>query len=291
VAGRGKDGPTASYGGSLGGAGHHTGSKGVKGRAAAVWLTGGAGAGALGAAEGRCRGEAVQGRAARVRRCRRSGRRLGEDAPAVAAVSSSSGSPPAPSPLLRCGDGGLEKGHGWLEFKRAARVLMRGAGARVRSRPGLLGVRAGTRGGIAARLGLGFAAQAVGVREKGARGGCAVLSRSGDRRARLAGDARERGRGEGRKEEKGRRAVGGERAGERAGVAAVGRKGKADGWDLPVSCPGWKEGKRSRRFAMVGWAGSRRLARVRGRKGEKGKCSWAWVAWAGGWWPIRGVKG
>jgi hypothetical protein len=162
--------------------------------------------GVLGAAEGRSRGEAVQGRAARVRRCRRSGRRLGEDAPAVAAVSSSSGSPPAPSPLLRCGDGGLEKGHGWLEFKRAARVLMRGAGARVRSRPGLLGVRAGTRGGIAARLGLGFAVRVVGVREKGARSGCAALSRSGDRHARLAGHAREekRKKGGGRLEASGR---------------------------------------------------------------------------------------
>jgi hypothetical protein len=64
----------------------------------------------LGAAERRCRGEAVQGRAARVRRCRRSGRRLGEDAPATAAFSSSSsGSPPPPPPLsLGCGDGGRE---------------------------------------------------------------------------------------------------------------------------------------------------------------------------------------
>jgi hypothetical protein len=54
----------------------------------------------LGAAERRWRGEVVQGRAARVRRRRRSGRRLGENAPATAAFSSSSGSPPASPPLL-----------------------------------------------------------------------------------------------------------------------------------------------------------------------------------------------
>jgi hypothetical protein len=56
------------------------------------------------------------------------------------------------SPLfLSCGGGGMEKRHGWLGFRSTARVLIRGAGARVRLRPGLFGVRAGTRGGIAAR--------------------------------------------------------------------------------------------------------------------------------------------
>jgi hypothetical protein len=44
---------------------------------------------------------------------------------------------------LRCGSGGVEQGLGWLGFRSAAGVLMRGAG--------LLGVRAGTRGGIVAR--------------------------------------------------------------------------------------------------------------------------------------------
>jgi hypothetical protein len=75
----------------------------------------------------RCSREAVQGRAAWVRRCRRSGRRLGEDAP-TAAASSSSCSPPAPPPLLWCGGGGQEKGHGWLGFVAAAAGLGGGLG-------------------------------------------------------------------------------------------------------------------------------------------------------------------
>jgi hypothetical protein len=52
--------------------------------------------------------------------------------------------------FLSCGGGGMEKRHGWLGFRSAARVLIRGAGARVRLRPGLFGICAGTRGGIAA---------------------------------------------------------------------------------------------------------------------------------------------
>jgi hypothetical protein len=137
------------------------------------------------------------------------------------------------------------------------------------------------------------------VRGTGARSGCAALSRSGDRRARLAGDVRERGRGEGRKEEKGRRAVGGacreagrRSGGERAGDPGVAgeRKGKADGWVPPVSCPGWKGGEASRRVARLGWAGLRGLARVRGRKGKMERAVGLGLRGPVGLWPTRGVR-
>jgi hypothetical protein len=73
------------------------------------------------------------------------------------------------------------------------------------------------------------------------------------------------------------------RAGEREpGSRAVGRKGKADGWDPPVSCPGRKEGEASRQIAMVGWAGRAGWFVCGERKGRGEECSWAWVAWASG---------
>jgi hypothetical protein len=76
------------------------------------------------------------------------------------------------------------------------------------------------------------------------------------------------------------------------GVAAVGRKGKADGWDPPVSCPGWKGGGASRRVAAVGWAavlGRLAWAGVREEKKGKGQLGSGCVG-RGSWWPTRGVK-
>jgi hypothetical protein len=107
-------------------------------------------------------------------------------------------------------------------------------------------------GGCGAGLGFGDVG-GRGAGKRGRAGGCAALSRSGDRRERLADDARERGRGGGEKRKKGGAAVGGsvaERAmrrrragGREPGSRAIGRKGKADGWGPPVSCPGRKGGE------------------------------------------------
>jgi hypothetical protein len=141
----------------------------------------------LGAAVRRSRWvDAVQGE--QQHRRRRSGRRLGEDAPAWRRR-------PPPRALLlllllsltlRCGGGERERGLGWLGFRSAAGLLC--------AAPGLLGVRAGTRGGITAR--------ASGGEKEVRAGGYALLSRSGATRG-LAGDASERGRGGGGKREKG----------------------------------------------------------------------------------------
>jgi hypothetical protein len=134
----------------------------------------------------------------------------------------------------------------------AVGVLIRGAGARVRSRPGLFGIRAGTRGGIAARLGLGFAARAVRVRRR-ARAAVALRCRGAKTGARGWQVTRGSGAaaGEEKGEKRGRRLWVLSRSGdaaeaserEKTGVAGVGRKGKADGWGPPVSCPGRKEGR------------------------------------------------
>jgi hypothetical protein len=116
------------------------------------------------------------------------------------------------------------------------------------------------------------------------------LSWSGAARG-LAADARVRGRG-GRKEEKGgerleapvaERGDAAEASGRELGVAGE-RKGKADGWDPPVSCPGRKEGEASKQIAMVGWAGGVGPVRVRGRKGgREGQLGSGSVGrWAGG---------
>jgi hypothetical protein len=91
------------------------------------------------------------------------------------------------------------------------------------------------------------------------------------------GDAGERGRGEkGRpfRYPVARRATRRRRAGAGSGVAGVGRKGKADKRDPPVSCPGRKREGRPGRFAKLGWAGSRGLIRVRGREKEGKKVGW-----------------
>jgi hypothetical protein len=135
--------------------------------------------GSLGVVVGWCRRvRAVQDE--RRRRSRRTGRRPGEAPVAAAASSSSLGSwssssctaPPPPSlPLFGAATAEREKGRGWLGL-RAATVgfLWGGPKVRERLRLGLFGVRARTRGGIAAselaRLGLGLAARAVGVQGK-----------------------------------------------------------------------------------------------------------------------------
>jgi hypothetical protein len=135
---------------------------------------------------------------------------------------------------------------------------------------------------------------------EGRPGGYGELSRSGDKGARLAGDARERGPRRGRKREKGSgrlealsRSGGERRRGRREpGEGAGERKGKADGWVPPVSYPGWKGGGASRRVAKLGWAGLRGLARVRGRKGEgKERLGSGSVGrWTGGLLGVLGVK-
>jgi hypothetical protein len=52
---------------------------------------------------------------------------------------------------------------------------------------------------------------------------------------------------------------------------AIGRKGKADGWDPPVSCPG-RKGRRSITTDHDGGLGrSCGLVRVRGKKGKRGR--------------------
>jgi hypothetical protein len=155
--------------------------------------------------------------------------------------------------------------------------------------PGLFSVRARTRGGIAAperaRLGLGLAARAVGVRGKRERaraGGYAVLSRSGDRRAR--GDAGERGRGE---KGSGGFAIlsrgGGERrrGAERAGRGSGRRKkGKLTGGARPSAAPGGWE--RKGHAGSRSWAGPVALGRSAcGEERKTGRSSWARVAWAG----------
>jgi hypothetical protein len=140
------------YGGFLGGARHHAGSRGTRNGRRRCGSPAGLKKKALGVAERRGRRvEAVQG--ARLHRCRCTG------AGAVMLRGWRRRPPPRAlllllllsSLFLSCGDGRMEKRHGWLGFRSAARVLIRGAGARVRLRPGLFGVRAGTRGGITAR--------------------------------------------------------------------------------------------------------------------------------------------
>jgi hypothetical protein len=130
-----------------------------------------------------------------------------------------------------------------------------GLAARARTpRAVMPGVRAtATRhasGGCGAGLGFGGVG-GRGAGEKGARAGGRLrrLSWSGAARG-LADDARVRGHG-GRKEEKrgGRLeapiAEWGDaaEASRREPGGAGERKGKADGWDPPISCPGRKEGK------------------------------------------------
>jgi hypothetical protein len=89
----------------------------------------------------------VQG--ARLRRCRRTG--AGAVMLWVASVSSSLSSSPPP-PLSGAATAEGKQGRGWLGFRAAAvGVVIHGAGVRVRLRPRLFGVHAGTRGGIAVR--------------------------------------------------------------------------------------------------------------------------------------------
>jgi hypothetical protein len=107
----------------------------------------------------------------------------------------------------------------------------------------------------------GSGAAAREKRGKGRRGGWRPLSRSGRR-------------------------GGGERE---PGSRAVGRKGKADGWGPPVSCPGRMGRGRARELAKLGRAGDAGPARAGWRacgeereEGERETCSWAGAALAGG---------
>jgi hypothetical protein len=134
--------------------------------------------------------EAVQGE--RQRRGHRTGRRP-DEAPVVASASSSSSSSPPFPPLLSLPlvwrRRKWRSGCGWLGFLVAAEGSLYEA-------PGLecgcgRGFLASAPGRVAASRCGGGAAR---VRVRSA-GGCAALSRSGDRHARLADDAREQGRG------------------------------------------------------------------------------------------------
>jgi hypothetical protein len=78
------------------------------------------------------------------------------------------------------------------------------------------------------------------------------------------------------------------------GRGDCGRKGKAGGWDPPISCPGRMEREGSRRFAMVGWAGGAgpcHAGWLAGKKeGERGRESWAArVGPVSGYWT-KGVR-
>jgi hypothetical protein len=115
--------------------------------------------------------------------------------------------------------------------------LWGGPKVRERLRLGLFGVRARTRGGIAvsdgARLGLGLAARAVGVRGKRehARGGGYAGCRGAGQRAGLADDARERGRdGEEKRKREARRLElpGAERATRQRGASGDRGRGRAE---------------------------------------------------------------
>jgi hypothetical protein len=148
--------------------------------------------------------------------------------------------------------------------------------------------------------GLGFAAQAAGARGK--KGTCARAvtpgCRGAGRRAGLADDARERGRGgrergkEGRGRlrpvvaRRGRAATGPERAGR---VSGRRKKGKLTGGSRPLAAPGGGEGEGSR-VSWCRWAGPGSAGWLAGKK-ERGReivGLRTWVgsgctSWAGFW--------
>jgi hypothetical protein len=186
--------------------------------------------------------------------------------------------------FLWCGDGGMEKGHGWLGFRAATSGFLWGdpracgAGPDAERRcPASVPQPRGTHPAAAAQ-GLGFAARAAGARgKKGARAWAVTgLSRSGAAR-KLAGDASERGHGGEEKRKRGGVAVGAPCRGagdaaegsesEPGSRATAGGRGKLAGGTRPSAAPGgWKVKGRdaSRWWARPWcWAGSRERKRER----------------------------
>jgi hypothetical protein len=259
-----------------------------KGMAAAARLTGEAGAeGAPGSGEARPAGRGRAGCAAASVSSygRRRGDALGGVGVLLLELFSSSSS-------LGCGDGGRETG------ARVARVSGGGSGGSYTRRRGSSAAAAEAfwrprrdtwrhRGAEGARLGLGFAAQAVALRCRGAETGGRGLQVT---RGSGAAAGKEK-----RKREAGGwsfcRGVGRRGGGEREpGSRAVGRKGKADGWDPPVSCPGRMGREGAREFGKLGWADGVGPARVREKEREKGEKERVGLrtSWAGLWLLDRG---